>query len=185
MTAMLPGDRERLELLFAQAGAARRDDRLEDARSMYSEAVELCQEAGDGTWLARSLTGLGQIERDLGNFKNALAHYEEAVALYRNLDNPQRLAHTIRHVADIQIDAGSLGEAEPNYDEALAIYRTDDRTPPLDLANALRGFALLQERKGEREAAKRVWEEARDLYAAVNVEAGVEESSQRIAALAQ
>jgi hypothetical protein len=73
--------------------------------------------------------------------------------------------------------------AEPCYHEALTIYRAHKETPPLDLANAIRGLALLKSNAGEVEEARALWAEARDLYAAVNVEAGVKESSRRLALL--
>jgi tetratricopeptide (TPR) repeat protein len=95
------------------------------------------------------------------------------------------LAHTIRHVADILRESGRAELAEPRYDEALALYRKHPETPPLDLANAIRGLALLKSDSRRSESAKALWQEARELYAAVNVEAGVEESKRRLAMLAK
>ena len=53
-------------------------------------------------------------------------------------------------------------------------------TPDLDLANALRGFALLRTSEGERDEAVALWREARSLYNAVNVQPGVAESDRQI-----
>jgi len=69
------------------------------------------------------------------------------------------------------------------YHEALGIYRSHAETPPLDLANAIRGLAILKSDTADAEAARALWEEARDLYAAVNVKAGVAESNRRLALL--
>jgi tetratricopeptide (TPR) repeat protein len=71
----------------------------------------------------------------------------------------------------------------PHYNEALEIYRSHVQTPPLDLANALRGFALLQANLGKTEEAKQLWQEARDLYADQDVQAGVDEADRQIAHL--
>jgi tetratricopeptide (TPR) repeat protein len=133
--------------------------------------------------LALALKGLGQIERDLHHGDAALQHYEEAAEIYRAESDPLKLAHTVRHVGDIHQDAGRLKLAEPCYREALAIYRAHAETPPLDLANAIRSLALLKSNTGEAAQARALWEEARNLYAMVNVEAGVQESSRRIALL--
>lgn len=176
---------EAVDNLLNQAAQARRANRLSDARRDLVEAVAICRKAGDRLRLARSLTALGQIERDKGNGSVALDHYEEAVAIYCAEGEALKLAHTMRHVGDIHQDAGRLKLAEPCYDEALAIYRAHKETPPLDLANAIRGMALLKEAVGERAQAKALWEEARDLYAAEKVEAGVKESSRRIGLLAE
>jgi hypothetical protein len=75
--------------------------------------------------------------------------------------------------------------AEPWYNEALQLYRADSRTAPLDLANAVRGLALLKFHTRQDEDAMRLWQEARDLYQATNIDAGVEESSRRLGLLAQ
>src|SRR6185312_15703655 len=94
-----------------------------------------------------------------------------------------KLAHTIRHIGDIHRHEGRTEPAESCYQEALAIYRAHAETPPLDLANALRGFALLKESLGASQEARALWEEAGKLYASVNVEAGVIESERRMALL--
>jgi tetratricopeptide (TPR) repeat protein len=176
---------EASDQLLSQALQARREHRVDDARRGLVEAVDLCRKAGVRVELAKALTGLGQIERDLDHSEAARQHYEEAVAIYRAEGDALRLAHTVRHLGDIYRDEGCAELAEPCYDEALAFYRSHERTHPLDLANAIRGLALLKTNAGEAGPAKLLWQEARDLYAAVNVEAGVAESSRRLALLRQ
>ena len=62
--------------------------------------------------------------------------------------------------------AGRLGPAGQCYREAIELYRGNVSCTPLDLANAIRPLAML--------------EEARALYASVDVQAGVAECSERI-----
>jgi tetratricopeptide (TPR) repeat protein len=171
--------------LLGQASQARREHRLADAKRDLVEAVELCRKAGARVDLAMALTGLGQIERDLQNSDSARGHYEEAVAIYRAEGDVLSLAHAIRHLGDIRRHEGHRELAEPCYREALNLYRSHERTPPLDLANAIRGFAILKDEAGEVKEARLLWEEAGKLYAAVKVEAGVAESSRRLAVLAE
>ena len=176
---------EQSENLRARAAQARRENRPDDARWDLIEAVALCREAKDDTDLALALTALGQIERDLHKNEAAMKNYEEAVAIYRKKGDAQVLAHTIRHLGDIHRNLKHTELAESCYREALALYRPDETTRPLDLANTLRGYALLKEDAGEPHAAKLLWEEAQQLYAAVGVEAGVTESTRRLAVLAK
>jgi tetratricopeptide (TPR) repeat protein len=122
-----------------------------------------------------------QIKRDSGHADAARPLYEEAVAIYREEGGPLDLAHTIRHLGDVHRHEGHAKLAEDCYLEALALYRGRQETPSLDLANAIRPLALLKDDAGEFEEARRLWEEARELYAGVNVEAGVAESSARLA----
>jgi tetratricopeptide (TPR) repeat protein len=87
----------------------------------------------------------------------------------------------VRHLGDLHQEDGRLDLAELYYREALDLYRADQRTSPLELANAIRSFAMLRGDSGEVEEAKRLWEEARNLYASVNIQEGVSECSNRLA----
>jgi tetratricopeptide (TPR) repeat protein len=173
------------DALITAAYDARREGRPKEAKQLFSDAVTLCQPTGEQTLLAKALTGLGQIERDLRNIPDSLRYYRAAEAIYRGLANPLRLAHTVRHVGDILRQDGLLDQARPCYEEALRIYREQDQTPPLDLANAIRGFALLRAETGEREQARSLWQEARSLYQSEDVQAGVRESDAQIELLSR
>ena len=116
-------------------------------------------------------------------FDAARAHYAEAAEVYRGEENRLAYAHTIRHIADIFLDEAKHDEAKPRYEEALEIYRSSLDTKLLDLANTVRPYALLQEAIGNLEAAREHWREARNLYASLRIDAGVEECSRHIAAL--
>ena len=169
--------------LLALAFQARRENRLANAQRHLVAAVDGWREGHSRVDLAKALTRLGQIERDLGHGDAALRNYEEAASIYRAEGDALRLAHTVRHMGDIHREQSRTDLAEPCYHEALSIYRGHEQTPPLDLANAIRGLALLKGEMGESVQAKLLWAEARNLYAAVNVKAGVDESSRRLAQL--
>ena len=104
--------------------------------------------------------------------------YEEAVALFREVGTPLVLAHTIRHLGDVYLEDGSPELAEPCYHEALELYRSHERGSSLDLANAVRSLAVLRW-----EQTRVLWDEARELYTTLKIEAGIKESTARVAAL--
>ncbi|HTR27299.1 MAG TPA: tetratricopeptide repeat protein [Terriglobales bacterium] len=172
-----------IDKLLTDAQHARRDGRPEQAKQVLLEAVALARKAGTRDQLARALTALGQIERDLGQLSQSCQLYQEAVSIYRTDGNGPRLAHAIRHLADIHRSAGTTDLAEPCYDEALRLYRNDQATTPLELANAIRGLAILKGDKGDFPRASALWMEARDLYKASGVDEGVAESERRLAEL--
>jgi tetratricopeptide (TPR) repeat protein len=153
-----------IESLLRQGYQARRDRRSADARTAFTGAVDLARQDEDRPLLAQSLTGLGQILRDLGETPSALAHYQQAVSILHGLPDPLRYAHALRHVGDIARELNQLSLAQSSYEEALAIYRSHPETGTLDLANTLRGYALLLEAVGNRQKAIALWQEAGILY---------------------
>jgi tetratricopeptide (TPR) repeat protein len=174
---------EGYEELVRLAHQARREGRPDDAKRLLSSAGELARKADARVDLARALTSLGQIERDLHHNDCGLSNYEEAAAIYRAEGDLLLVAHTIRHLGDMHREQKHAERAEPFYREALALYRANGQTPALDLANAIRGLAILQGEAGETDEAKLLWEEAKNLYAAVDVKAGVDESLRRLSTL--
>ena len=107
------------------------------------------------------------------------------VASARRGDDALKLAHRVRHLGDAYYYAGRWALAEPCYVEALSIYRRNERTRPLDLANAVRSLAVLKDEVGATEQSQSLWQEAHDLYVALNVPAGIAESAARLALLAR
>ena len=169
-----------IEQLAQEAAHARREGRFEDACLSAAKAVALCREVGSDQKLVRSLMLLGQIERDTGHRERALEHYEEAAAISRRVDTPLRFAHTLRHLADLHCELGNLALAEASYRESLGIYRSERGASPGDLANAVRGFAVLKDSAGASEQARVLWEEARGLYSNLGIENGVQECNARL-----
>ncbi len=167
--------------LMQQADRARRENRLADARRDLVEAVALCRQTGVQRELVQALKSLGHVERDLRHGDAARSLYEEAVSMCRETGDPFLLAHTVRHLGDVHQDAGRSELAEPCYLEALALYRNQERTPPLELANAIRPLAILKDGAGEHKEARQLWEEAMGHYSVANVPEGVAECSARLA----
>jgi hypothetical protein len=93
---------------------------------------------------------------------------------------PARLAYATRHEADVLREMCHLAEAEPLYLEAAGIYRQLGEKATLDLANTLRGLALVNESAARMDASKALWQEAGELYAKCNVEAGVAECNKKL-----
>lgn len=169
--------------LIREGYRARREHRPADAAALFASAVEQCRASGERLVLARALAGLGQIERDLGNTAVAVEHYEEAVAIFRTEADALTLAHAVRHLGDIRRNRKEFEEARACYDESLAIYRAHRESPPLDVANALRGHALLKSQIGAIQESARLWQEAGALYESLGIEAGVAESRDNLARL--
>src|SRR5262249_3458358 len=140
------GENDATELM--QTAARLRFADPDTAQRLYQEAAERFRRSGSRRKLIQALKGLGQIARDLRGNIAALRYYEEAVDLCRKEDDELLLAHTVRHLGDIHHELKRDDLAEPCYQEALAIYRANKQASTLDLANAVRPFAVLQEAAG-------------------------------------
>jgi tetratricopeptide (TPR) repeat protein len=172
------------ESLLDYARVAKKEHRLEEAAELFRKALTECVPSDSPELCATLYEELAYVERNLRDLDTALKLYRQASRTYRSLGNPLKAAHTMRHAADILLEQKRQDEAAPLYAEALEIYREQKDTPPLDLANAIRGFALLKEDVGDRKEALSMWREARDLYELTSIEAGVLESDARIRSLA-
>jgi tetratricopeptide (TPR) repeat protein len=168
--------------LLDQARTAKKERRLEEAAELFRRGLTESLK-DEGAIRATLFEELAYVERNLRDQESSQEHYRQAGEIYRSLGNPLKAAHTIRHAADLLREQKRLDEAEVLYADSLEIYRGHKETPPLDVANAIRGLALLKEGVGDRKQALSLWREARDLYELTGIPAGVSESDRRIALL--
>ncbi len=123
----------------------------------------------------------GQIERDEGWPNAAAQPYDEAVSIFRQTGDNAGLAHAIRHLGDLETERKRYPAAEAAYREALSLYETLDAVAPLTLANALRAFAVLNDRTSKPDEANKLWSRAKTLYEKSGVQEGVDECAARLA----
>lgn len=126
----------------------------------------------------------GAQARREGRLAAAAQHYAAALAASRDHGEKAHVAYVARHLGDIHRENGLNSEAELLLEEAVEIYRSRLDTKVLDLANALRPLALLQDSLGDHRSAQALWQEARALYAAIRVTDGVRECDEHLEASA-
>lgn len=118
--------------------------------------------------------------RRSGRLSDAIKDYRQAAALARDASKNDLLAFALRHLGDLQQELGNFMEANQVVVEAVALYRHLNEDHPLNLANALRVHALVQEGLGETSRAIESWQEAHDLYVKSGVNEGVQECQHHI-----
>lgn len=153
------------EQYMAEGSRARANGQQEQAQVAFSQAVKLMRMGNDPAKLAGALTSLARIERNLGRLDAALECLSETVAICRKTADPERLAWTLRHQGDVLMELGNVHEATGVYAEAQAFYNAAGTSDPLDRANAIRSFAVHAEAIGDLTHARRLWVQARQLYA--------------------
>ncbi len=162
-----------------KAWKLRQTKKYKEAKQLVDSAKSLCG-PNDNIAFGRIYHVYMQLEYDQGHLLKAKDLCLRSLAYYKKNGNPIKIAHSTRHLADLQFKLGLLSEAEENYRLSIKIYKEDKEGSLGNLANALRGFGLLLEACGNKKEAIDVWKEARKLYAAHNIEEGVDEANERI-----
>ena len=168
--------------LLDQAWQARGKSNYSESKRLLTKAKKLCGPQ-DFDLLGRVFHICMQYEYDYDNLEEALAFNQKSISYYSKAGNSDRRAHALRHRADLQRALGLGDEAEANYDQVLEIYRNESNTSQGDLANALRGYALLLEGQNRFSEAIMIWTEIKSIYHNLDIPMGVSEASQKISQL--
>jgi len=165
---------EALKSLLSRAAQARQSGEAADSERLFKQAAA---EAANEDAIARAegLMGVAQARRDKGDRIGAAIYYSEAITLLRAAENNERLAYALRHAAEVRSELNEFAVAANHIQEAIRLYRSLDIADSLGLANSLRVSALNDERE-----AHASWLEARGLYAAAHIGAGVDEANRHL-----
>ncbi len=106
--------------------------------------------------------------------------YARAAALSRESGAPVLQAYALRHLSDLDCHSGHPEQALAHAEQAAALYAANGGGASLDMANSLRLRALALDALRRPDQARTVWTEARDLYAALEIAAGVAECETRL-----
>lgn len=175
-------DNSKIKQLLREAWAKRLEEKYDEARNLVKEAHRLC-ENDDYNALGRIFHVYMQFESDHDNPLKALELCRQSLMYYKKANNLNKVAHSTRHIADLERNYGNEDDSERNYREAIEIYRSNSNTSKGDLANALRGFCLLLEKRGKIEEAILVWKETKALYLACGLQEGVDEANLKLDSL--
>jgi len=164
-----------IQELLQEAWDLRVRSRYQQAFACLEKARALCQ-IEDYSFLGRIAHIDRQIAADQDHWDLAAEYGWKTIEYYRKASDILKLAHALRHQADImrKLDCGI--EAQALYQKALVIYRKEKKTQTIDLANALRGYALNMIDMGLKEQSREVWQEVAGLYAKINLSDGVNEA---------
>jgi tetratricopeptide (TPR) repeat protein len=129
-----------------------------------------------------ALVELAVIARREGRLKECADRYQQAADTFDSAGELMRGAHAKRHAAEVLLKTGDADGACAGILAVLEFYRTRE-VGRLELANTLRVAGLAEEGRGEVKAAREFWMEARGLYAAEGIFAGVAEADRRLTGL--
>jgi adenylate cyclase len=94
-----------------------------EARSKYQQALALARAAGDATYEAHCLRGLGTVHLGLGDFAEAEAYMQRSLALFREMGARQQEAWILLHLSLLSITKNNLTTAEAYLEQSTVIAR--------------------------------------------------------------
>lgn len=98
-------------------------EKIEDARELSEQALDLSRESGYRAGEAMSLNNMGEYDYWKGATTESLKKYEMAHSLCGKLNNRRVLAHTLLNFGYSHTDLGNTLEAFKYYEEALPLWR--------------------------------------------------------------
>lgn len=176
--------KEEIGKLLSAAWEERRKGSHAKAKKLVDAAMAHCLET-DHDEMGRIHHVYMQIDYDHNRYLQAIDHAQDSMHHYRLAENRPGIAHATRHLADLHMHLGNLDHAEENYQTAIKILRDESGTSAGNLANALRGFAILMQRKGALQRALHLWREARSLYQSIGIAEGISEAEEQIRELSR
>lgn len=157
----------------------RRDGDYKTAGSLVDQAIQLAPD-DDYANRGRAFHILAQFEADQDEYKTALNYYQQSLAFYEKTPFKDKVAHSLRHVADTFYSLNEIEEARSRYENVLEIYSAQEETNDVDMANALRGYALVLEKQDEKAAAVKEWSTILTIYEKYNLKSGITEAKSKI-----
>ena len=128
--------------------------RLDDARRMYDEALELLEKSGDSRLAIDIQNQVGIIANERGDFASALEILNDCVAASRTTGDRRQLSRHLESMANSQLGMGDVDGAAASWTESLSIER--ELNNPLGMVYALGGLALVAAARKDDERALRL-----------------------------
>ena len=143
---------------------------LERAFSDFEKARQLCASAGERRCEELSLTYLGIISHDLGEFDQARVYDQQAFAVASSLQDLPGEARTLTNLAVVFSESGNYGDAAHSLERALEIRRA---IPDLQgMAKDLQNLGALENILGDFRRSQQALEQALELYTRYNDKVG-------------
>ncbi|HEU4787920.1 MAG TPA: tetratricopeptide repeat protein, partial [Gemmatimonadaceae bacterium] len=132
----------------------------DSAKRIWTAALAAARQTGDSGAMARSLTGLGQAARLLGDYGASRRLGEEALALKLRLQPKPELFRSYNALALLAWDEERLNDASALLDRAIEVARASGDS--VDVVKATVNSGLVAQDLGAFDRARATLERARD-----------------------
>jgi len=95
----------------------------DEARAQFTSCREAGRDLNDRDLQSLGFSGLGEVDRQQGNFTNALQEFQASLEIDRAMTNRQGAIECLGNMANVNLALGDKKSALQLYDESLAGYR--------------------------------------------------------------
>jgi tetratricopeptide (TPR) repeat protein/transcriptional regulator with XRE-family HTH domain len=154
--------RHALAIPIAMSGFLATRGHWDQSAALQQSALAAARQSGDRLGEADTLSMLGVLQRDTGDYPSATASLALALALYREAGDPPGQGHTLLQLGMLHVLTGDYPAAVATHQQALAMMRgVGTRRGE---AWALDGLGLVQQLIGDHAAAAASQQEALALF---------------------
>ena len=150
---------ERAIAIDGLATLYKKQEKYQEAESLYLQALEIFESNGDRLEYAKSVTNLASLYQAINYYFEAEPLYKEALKIRRELlgENSLEYVESINNVAMIYYFQERYNKAEPLYQEALELRKNLLGEDSLDVAKTLNNLAAVY-------SSQKMYKEAEPLY---------------------
>lgn len=127
-----------------------------------SQAFRVYQDLGKPAWEAEALNEVGLCQAYLGDLSQARTSCAASLELAEEQGDREGVGYALDNLAFIALKSGHYPEAINFHESALAVWRELDHG--YNQAGNLDGLATAYAALGDHDEARRIWQEALDLY---------------------
>lgn len=139
-----------------------KEGRVDDARDLYAQSLELMRRISDVQGEAHALFQLARLEAQQGKVDDARRLYTQSIALARDIGDVQGEAAYLHELAALDFASGKDDEARKLYEQALEISRKSGDVR--GEAGSLAKLAELERSAGALGGARRLLEKSKELF---------------------
>jgi tetratricopeptide (TPR) repeat protein len=153
----------------------------DQSAALHQAALAAARQAGDQLGEADTITTLGALERNTGDYPAATASHQQALALFGDLGDLEGQAYALNCLGVDQEETGDYPAATASQHQALALFRGIGHR--LGQAHALNDLGLIQQHTGNYPAAAASHQQALALFADLGNRLGQAEALNRLGEL--
>jgi DNA-binding SARP family transcriptional activator/tetratricopeptide (TPR) repeat protein len=154
--------RHAIVIATAMSGFLAARGHWDQSAALHQIALGAARQAGDRLGEADTLSTLGELQRDTGDYPAAAASLAQALALHRKAGDKRGQAWTLTGLGLLRTLTGDYQAAAASYQQALALF--GDLGDQYGQAWTLNGLGLLQQLTGDYPAAAASQQQALALF---------------------